>query len=60
MAGFWMPYSTRVTIGEYSVVAANSVVTKDVPAYTVVAGNPARIVHRYNFESEEWEYVKKD
>jgi acetyltransferase-like isoleucine patch superfamily enzyme len=33
-----------VTIGENSVVAAGSVVTKDVPANVVVAGNPAAIV----------------
>ena len=33
-----------VTIGEYSIVGAGSVVTKDVPAYTVVGGNPARII----------------
>lgn len=33
-----------VTIGEGSVVAAGSVVTADVPPYTVVAGNPARKV----------------
>jgi acetyltransferase-like isoleucine patch superfamily enzyme len=33
-----------VTIGEGAVVAAGSVVTKDVPPYTVVAGNPAQIV----------------
>jgi len=33
-----------VTIGENSVVAAGSVVTRDVPANMLVAGNPARIV----------------
>lgn len=33
-----------VTIGRGSVVAAGSVVTKDVPAYSVVAGNPAKVV----------------
>ena len=33
-----------VTIGDGAVVAANSVVTKDVPAYSVVAGNPARVI----------------
>ncbi len=33
-----------VSIGENSVVAANAVVTKDVPANVVVAGNPARVV----------------
>jgi acetyltransferase-like isoleucine patch superfamily enzyme len=35
-----------VTIGENSVVAAGSVVTRSVPANVVVAGNPARIVKR--------------
>ncbi|MCZ6830541.1 MAG: acyltransferase [Gammaproteobacteria bacterium] len=33
-----------VTIGENSVVAAKAVVTKDVPANVIVAGNPARVV----------------
>lgn len=37
-----------VTIGEGAVVGAGSVVTKDVPAWTVVAGNPAQIVKRIN------------
>ena len=33
-----------VHIGKCCVIGANSVVTKDVPAYSVVAGNPARVV----------------
>jgi len=32
-----------VTIGEYALVGAGSVVTKDVPDYTLVYGNPARV-----------------
>jgi UDP-2-acetamido-3-amino-2,3-dideoxy-glucuronate N-acetyltransferase len=35
-----------VTIGERAIVGAGSVVTKDVPADAVVAGNPARIMRR--------------
>lgn len=38
----------NVTIGDGAVIAANSVVTKDVPAYCVVAGNPARIIKQLN------------
>jgi len=33
-----------VTIGDNSIVAANSVVTKNVPANSIVAGNPAKVV----------------
>jgi galactoside O-acetyltransferase len=39
-----------VTIGEGAVVAAGSVVTKDVPPYTVVAGNPARVIRRLDMD----------
>lgn len=35
-----------VTIGDYAMIAAGSVVTRDVPPYTLVMGNPARPVAR--------------
>ena len=35
-----------VTIGEGSIVGAKSVVTQSVPPFTVVAGNPARVIRR--------------
>ena len=35
---------SNVVIGEHAVVGAGSVVTHDVPAHTIVAGNPARIL----------------
>lgn len=38
-----------VTIGDGAVIAANSVVTKDVDAYTVVAGTPAKLIKNMNF-----------
>jgi acetyltransferase-like isoleucine patch superfamily enzyme len=42
-----------VTVGEHAVVAAGSVVVGDVPARTLVAGNPARVVRELS-ASEEW------
>lgn len=44
-----------VRIGKHSVVAGGSVVTKDVPPYAVVGGNPAKVLKRYNFETSAWE-----
>jgi acetyltransferase-like isoleucine patch superfamily enzyme len=35
---------SKVTIGENAIVGAGSVVTKDVPANSIVAGNPARVL----------------
>lgn len=34
----------NVSIGNGAIIAANSVVTKDVPEYCIVAGNPAKII----------------
>ncbi len=42
-------------IGKHSVVAANSVVLgRTYPDYSILAGSPARIIKRYNFELESW------
>jgi acetyltransferase-like isoleucine patch superfamily enzyme len=43
-----------VVIGKHSVVAAGSIVTKDVPPYSVVVGNPARVIKRFDFQTNEW------
>lgn len=39
-----------ITIGEYALIGAGSVVTKDVPDYALVYGNPARIQGKVNKE----------
>ncbi len=44
--GFDVVVLKGVTIGRGAVVGARSVVTRDVPAWTVAAGNPARVVRR--------------
>lgn len=44
-----------VTVGEYSIIAAGSIVTKDVPSYSMVAGNPAKLIKQFNHGTKEWE-----
>lgn len=46
-----------VTIGKRSQVGAGSVVTKDIPPFSVAVGNPARVVKQYNHETQTWERV---
>jgi acetyltransferase-like isoleucine patch superfamily enzyme len=47
--GFNSTILSGVTIGQGAVVAAGSVVTRDVPPYAIVGGNPARVL-KYRFE----------
>jgi virginiamycin A acetyltransferase len=47
-----------ITIGNGAVVAAGSVVTKDVDAYAVVGGNPAKII-KYRFSLEIIDEIEK-
>jgi len=46
-----------VTVGENAYVGAGALVTEDVPARTVVVGNPAQVVRRYNESTGSWESV---
>lgn len=52
--GFGCEILSGVHIGKHSVVGARAVVTKDVPPYSIVAGNPARIVKKYDMEKRKW------
>ena len=45
--------NTGVTIGDRCVIGANSVVTKDVPAGTIAAGAPAKVIREIEFKQGE-------
>lgn len=42
------------TIGKHCVIAAGSVVTRNIPAYCVAAGNPAKIIRRFDPQTNQW------
>lgn len=55
--GAWIGENVSIIgacIGKNSVIAANSVVTKDIPDYSVCAGVPAKVIKKYCFERNEW------
>ena len=47
----------NVHIGKKAIVGAGSVVTKDVTEYCIVAGNPAKIIKKWNEQKERWESI---
>lgn len=55
--GSWLGFGTvvlpGVTIGKHVVIGANSVVTKDIPSYSVAVGNPAKVIKQYK-EGSGW------
>jgi acetyltransferase-like isoleucine patch superfamily enzyme len=62
-AGSWLGEHVCVigaSVGRNSVVGANSVVTKSIPDYCVAVGAPAKIIKRYNFETNKWEKTNSD
>lgn len=58
-SGVWVGANAVITagvhIGRNSIVAAGSVVTRDVPPFTVVGGNPAKVLKQYNPHTQSWE-----
>ncbi|HTZ73042.1 MAG TPA: acyltransferase [Candidatus Aquilonibacter sp.] len=59
--GCWIGFGTAIVasqgelvIGRNSVIGVNSVVTRSIPPYSVVAGNPARVVKQYDVEKKQW------
>ena len=57
----WLGYDclikNGVTIGNGAIIASRAVVTKDVPAYSIVAGNPAKVV-KLRFDQETIEKLE--
>ncbi len=43
-----------ISIGKHCVIAAGAVVTKNVPDYCIAAGNPARIIKKYDAVEQAW------
>ena len=48
------------SVGERSVIGANSVVLSDIPDYCVAVGSPAKVIKRYNQVSRKWEKVSEE
>lgn len=46
-----------VTIGKHCVIAAGSVVTKTIPPFSVAAGNPAKVIKKYEEATKSWTRV---
>ena len=43
-----------VTVGNHVTIGANSVVTHDIPGYSLAVGNPARVIKKYDNELKQW------
>lgn len=55
--GTWIGENVCVigaSIGRDCVIGANSVVTKDIPDYSIAVGAPAKVIKQYSFEKNEW------
>lgn len=46
-----------VHVGKKCIVGAGSVITKDIPDYSIAVGNPAKVIKKYNFITHNWEKV---
>jgi len=47
-----------VKIGQHTIIGAGSVVSHDIPPYSVCVGSPAKVIKQYSFDTNQWEKVK--
>lgn len=60
MLGSCVRVAPGVRIGRHALVGFGSVVTRDLPAYSVAIGSPARVIRRYNFDTKQWEACRPE
>jgi lipopolysaccharide O-acetyltransferase len=49
-----------VVIGEGSIIGAMSVVTTNIPPYSIAIGSPAKVIKKFDFEINQWVKIHKD
>lgn len=47
-----------VRIGKGSIIGTMSVVTKDIPPYSIAVGSPAKVIKQFDFDKKEWVLIK--
>ena len=58
--GYGAVIQPGTVLGKQCIVGSNAVVSGTFEDYSVIVGAPARVVKRYNFETEKWEKTNKD
>ena len=46
--------SSGVTIGELSIIGANTVVNRDISARSIAVGSPAKVIKQWNEKEQRW------
>ncbi len=55
--GFNAKILPNIILEEWCIVGSGSVVTKSFPKYSIIAGNPARLVRKYNTHTKSWDKI---
>lgn len=55
--GEYVSIMPGVTVGKGSIIGTMSVVTKNIPEYTIAVGSPAKVIKKFNFSTNVWEKI---